>query len=80
MQQKQRFAPSGANQVEIGAIGLEGQVLHRSSSGKAKRFQAKRTPVRAKKTRQNKNPAGAGLKEAADFPLSRLVWPAILAY
>jgi hypothetical protein len=24
--------------------------------------------------------AGAGLKEAADFPLSRLVWPAILAY
>lgn len=31
-------------------------------------------------TPSNENVAGAGLKQAADFPLSRLVWPAILAY
>jgi hypothetical protein len=58
MQQKQRFASSNANQVEIGAIGRDRQMLHGGSS----------------------RGRDWGVKEAADFPLSRLVWPAILAY
>jgi len=32
MQQKQRFALSGADQVEIGAIGADREMLHGSSS------------------------------------------------
>jgi hypothetical protein len=63
MQQKQRFAAAGADQVEIGAIGGDREMLHGSSSRRLERFRAKRTPVRVRKTGQNKN-----LEHRSDSP------------
>jgi len=54
-------------------------VLHGSSS-RLEAFSSELDPGSRQENASNKNLAGAGLKQAADFPLSRLVWPAILAY
>ncbi|PJG50548.1 hypothetical protein CVM73_35775 [Bradyrhizobium forestalis] len=42
--------------------------------------QESRAPFRLHRSKAPGQVGRQGLKEAADFPLSRLVWPAILAY